>query len=53
MDATEAMTSVAIAMAVDDEASIKDEASSTATGITSRFGGGCMWVIETKIEMQM
>jgi hypothetical protein len=53
MDAAEAMTEVAIAMAVEDEASIKDEASSTATGITSRFGGGCMWVMETEIEMQI
>jgi hypothetical protein len=42
MEAAEAMTEVAISITV-EEADIKEETSSTATGITSRSGGGCIW----------
>ena len=40
--AAEAMIEVAISRAVLD-AAIREEASSTAIGIDSIFGGGCMW----------
>lgn len=42
MEAAEAITEVAISRTVEEWARIKEEASSTATGISSRFDGGCM-----------
>jgi hypothetical protein len=44
MEAAEAMTEVAISITV-EEADTREEASSTPTGITSRFDGGCMWKV--------